>query len=109
MAHPDTDVVLVLTTVPVTIEVDELLRPLLEQRLAACVNALPPMRSIYRWRGAIETADERQVLIKTTRRRLAELESSLAARHPYEVPEFLVLPIEEGSAAYLGWLGAETL
>jgi periplasmic divalent cation tolerance protein len=108
MAHPDTDIVLVLTTVPVALDVDELVRLLVEQRLAACVNVLPPMRSTYRWKGAIETADERQVLIKTTRRRLADLQSSLAARHPFEVPEFLVLPVADGSAAYLQWLRAET-
>jgi periplasmic divalent cation tolerance protein len=108
MAPPDTDVVLVLTTVPVDLDVDELVRPLVEQRLAACVNVLPPMRSIYRWNGAIETADERQVLIKTTRRRLADLQASLAARHPFEVPELLVLPVADGSPAYLQWLQAET-
>jgi periplasmic divalent cation tolerance protein len=108
MAHADTDIVLVLTTVPVALDVDELVRLLVEQRLAACVNVLPPMRSTYRWKGAIETTDERQVLIKTTRRRLADLQSSLAARHPFEVPEFLVLPVAEGSAAYLQWLRAET-
>ena len=66
------------------------------------------MRSVYRWKGAIETAEERQVLIKTTRRRLADLQSSLAARHPFEVPEFLVLPVADGSPAYLQWLRAET-
>ena len=108
MAHPDTDIVLVLTTVPVELDVDELVRPLVEKRLAACVNVLPPMRSVYRWKGAIETAEERQVLIKTTRRRLADLQSSLAARHPFEVPEFLVLPVADGSPAYLQWLRAET-
>lgn len=108
MAQPDTDFVLVLTTVPVSLDVDELARPLLEGRLAACVNVLPPMRSIYRWRGAIESADERQVLIKTVRGRLTELQASLAARHPYEVPEFVVLPVADGSAAYLQWLRSET-
>ena len=108
MAHPDTELVLVLTTVPLDLNVEELVWPLLEGRLAACVNVLPPMRSIYRWQGGIETADERQVLIKTTRGRLAELQSSLSARHPYEVPEFLVLPVADGSPAYLGWLRSET-
>jgi periplasmic divalent cation tolerance protein len=108
MAHSDTAIILVLTTVPGNLDVDELVRPLVEERLAACVNVLPPMRSIYRWEGVVETADERQVLIKTTRRRLAEVQSSLSARHPYEVPEFLVIPITDGGAAYLQWVRAET-
>jgi periplasmic divalent cation tolerance protein len=108
MAHADTDIILVLTTVPGNLDVDELVRPLVEERLAACVNVLPPMRSIYRWEGMVETADERQVLIKTTRLRLAAVQSSLSARHPYDLPEFLVLPIADGGAAYLEWVRAET-
>jgi len=108
MAHLDTEIILVLTTVPGNLDVDELVRPLVEGRLAACVNVLPPMRSIYRWEGVVETADERQVLIKTTRRRLADVQSSLSARHPYDVPEFLVLPIADGGGAYLEWVRAET-
>jgi periplasmic divalent cation tolerance protein len=66
------------------------------------------MRSVYRWKGAVERADERQLLIKTTTERLAELEARLRQLHPYDVPEFIVLPITQGSAAYLSWLSDST-
>jgi periplasmic divalent cation tolerance protein len=76
--------------------------------LAACVNILPPMRSIYRWKGAVEDASERQLVIKTTAARVPELQLRLKTLHPYEVPEFLVLPITEGSPDYLSWLTDST-
>lgn len=66
------------------------------------------MRSIYRWEGAIERADERQLLIKTATNRVAELETRLKALHPYDVPELLILPIAEGSRDYLSWLSENT-
>ena len=100
--------VIVLTTWPADGDVDPLAQQLVDERLAACVNILPPMRSVYRWQGAVEQADERQLLIKTTAARLPALESRLRALHPYDVPEFLVLPIAQGSAAYLTWLSDST-
>jgi periplasmic divalent cation tolerance protein len=108
VAHFDTDVVIVLTTVPADFDTDALARQLLGQRLVACLNALAPMRSTYWWQGAIETAEERQVVLKTRRDRLAELEVALVALHPYEVPEFLVLPVTGGGGAYLAWVKGET-
>lgn len=108
MAQSGSDCVVVLTTIPADVDVDAFARGLLEQHLAACVNVLPAMRSIYRWKGAVESADERQVVIKTVGERLAALEAELAARHPYELPEFLVLPVSGGSDAYLDWVRAET-
>lgn len=108
MSETDTDVVLLLTTVPVELDVEALVRPLIEAGLAACVSVLPPMRSIYRWQGAIETADERQLIVKTTRSRLAEVQAALFERHPYEVPESLVVPVIDGGEAYLRWLRTET-
>ena len=108
MADTDADAVLLLTTVPVDLDIEDLVRPLLESGLAACVSALPQMRSMYRWQGAIETADERQLIVKTTRGRLAEVQAALFARHPYEVPESLVVPVVGGGEAYLQWLRTET-
>ena len=80
----------------------------MNEKLAACVSILPAMRSIYTWKGAVEGADERQLLIKTTGDCLRELESRLRELHPYEVPEFVVMPIVEGSADYLSWLAEST-
>jgi periplasmic divalent cation tolerance protein len=105
---PATDIVLLLTTVPVDLDVDALVRPLLERRLAACVSILAPMRSVYRWQGGIEVSEERQLIIKTTRGRLAMVQAELTAGHPYEVPESLVVPVTGGGEAYLRWLRAET-
>lgn len=108
MAYDDSAAVIVLTTLPLDSDPDELAATLLERRLVACVNVLPPMRSVYRWQGQIETAEERQVLMKTERARVADLEAALTDWHPYEVPEILVVPVAGGSAAYLAWLTAET-
>jgi periplasmic divalent cation tolerance protein len=108
MAQDDPDVVVVLTTVPADFDVEPLARGLLEARLAACVNVLPRMRSIYRWQGRVETAGEHLLIVKTRRDRVPDLEAALAAAHPYEVPEFLVLPVSGGSAAYLAWVAGES-
>lgn len=100
--------IIVLTTWPAVSDPAALARTLVGERLAACVNILPEMDSIYSWRGAIERDRERQVLMKTTTARLHALERRVAELHPYEVPEFLVLPLAGGSAAYLEWLRAST-
>lgn len=96
--------VIVLTTWPADRDAAELARPLVEERLAACVNVLPPMRSFYRWEGRVQADDERQVIVKTTAARVDALEARLSELHPYEVPEFLVVRVESGSEAYLTWL-----
>ncbi len=98
------DFVLVLTTVPADVDADGFARTLVEARLAACVSVLPPMLSTYRWKGTVESAAERQVLIKTGAANLAALERRVQELHPYDVPEFLVLSIDGGSPAYLSWL-----
>lgn len=103
-----TDVVIVLTTIPVGAGADELATALVAEHLAACVNVCSPMTSVYRWKGELERAGECQLVIKTTRDRVAALEARLKALHPYELPELLVLSVEEGSAAYLEWVRAET-
>lgn len=101
------DLVLVLTTMPDDHRAEELARTLVDERLAACVNVHGTMRSTYRWQGRLACDPERQVVIKTARARLPDLEARLRALHPYELPEFVVLSAETGSAAYLAWVVAE--
>jgi periplasmic divalent cation tolerance protein len=103
-----TEFVLVLTTLPADADGQSFASVLVERRLAACVNILPAMESVYRWKGAIERDAERQVLIKTRRDLVGELKRQLQTLHPYEVPELIVLPIADGSDAYLAWLHAST-
>jgi len=98
--------VIVLTTLPADGDAETFASQLVEERLAACVNILPPMRSVYRWKGAVERADEWQLVIKTTSARVPALESRLKELHPYEVPEFVVLPVIAGSPAYLSFLSS---
>jgi periplasmic divalent cation tolerance protein len=97
-------VVVVLTTLSADADAAQLARTLVEERLAACVNVLPAMRSIYRWKGAIEEDGEQQLVIKTAPDRLATLEARLRQLHPYELPEFVVLDAR-ASEAYAGWVG----
>lgn len=105
---PSTDIVLLLTTVPDDERADVLARTLVEERLAACVNLHPPMRSTYRWKGAVECETERQVVIKTTRDRVPAIEARLKMLHGYELPELLLIPVEGGGAAYLEWVRASS-
>jgi periplasmic divalent cation tolerance protein len=100
--------VVVLTTFPADGDVETFAATLIKERLAACVNALAPMRSIYTWEGKIERADERQLLIKTRTDRLHELETRLKELHRYEIPEFLVIPVLDGSREYLAWIADVT-
>jgi|SRR5690349_10701154 periplasmic divalent cation tolerance protein len=85
-----------------------LARTLVERRLAACVNMLPGVQSVYRWRDAIEEEAEVTLLIKTTAGRYAELEQAIKALHPYELPEIIALPLSAGLPAYLDWIAQET-
>ncbi|MEO8677493.1 MAG: divalent-cation tolerance protein CutA [Vicinamibacterales bacterium] len=101
-----TEFAIVLTTFPAGADVEATARRLVEERLAACVNVLGPMRSVYEWKGEVEAADERQLVIKTSRARVADLQRRLVELHPYEVPEFLVVGIETGSEPYLAWLAS---
>jgi periplasmic divalent cation tolerance protein len=79
-------------------------RALVDGRLAACVNVLPGMRSVYRWREAVEEADEVLLLAKTTRAALPALQARLVALHPYELPELLAVEAVDGLPACLGWI-----
>lgn len=98
------DAVLILTTVPDATLGETIARTLVEERLAACVNLLAPMTSIYRWRGGVHRDTEQQLLIKTTRDRVPAVQARLTDLHSYQVPESLVLTVADGSAAYLEWV-----
>ncbi len=95
---------MVLSTVGSAEDAERIARALVERRLAACVNVVPGLVSIYRWKGGVERDDERLLVIKTRRDRFEALKEAIASLHPYEVPEVLALPVEAGSAAYLAWL-----
>ena len=100
-----TDKKLVLTTCASLEEARRISRTLIERRLAACVNIAPQIESVYRWQGKIETANEFLLLIKTTAGAFDELRIALTELHSYDVPECIEISIEDGSAAYLAWIG----
>jgi periplasmic divalent cation tolerance protein len=100
--------VLVLTTLPADADAAGFAASLVEEQLAACVNILPPMDSVYRWEGETQHDVERQLLIKTAADRTDALWARVRELHPYDVPEFVVIPIVDGNAAYLGWIGDST-
>jgi len=101
------DVRLVLTTVAQQDDADKLARQLVERRLAACVNIVGPIRSVYRWKDQVQTEPEYLLLIKTTAEHVTQLQSALKSLHPYELPEFVELAINGGSEEYLAWVAAE--
>lgn len=100
---------LVITNCPDEDTANAIALALVEARLAACVNILPRCQSIYRWQGAVDTASEVPLLVKTTAGNYAALEAAIRERHPYEVPEIIAFPIARGLPAYLNWLAAGTL
>jgi len=100
--------VLVLTTMSDGDDAVALASRLIDERLAACVNVTAPMTSVYRWNGKVEREAERQLVIKTSRDRLTDLERRIHELHPYELPEFVVLEVGGGSEAYLAWVSSET-
>jgi periplasmic divalent cation tolerance protein len=102
-----TDKIIVLSTCSSTAEADRIARQLLEKRLAACVNVVAGARSIYRWQGAIEEAAECLLIVKSRRGLWDELRAEIQRLHSYEVPEVLLLAIEDGSPEYLDWLNEE--
>ena len=104
----DVSVLLVMTTFPTREKADQMAALLVEKRLAACVSVQSECRSVYRWQGVVETADEVPLLIKTSSTRYAALEAAIRARHPYELPEVIAVPITQGLPDYLAWVDAET-
>ena len=103
-----TSLVLVLTTVGADFDAAALAHILVTERMAACVNVLPPMTSVYRWKGAVEHDREQQLLIKTAPDRLSALGQRLRELHPYEVPELMAFEVADGHVPYLEWIAAET-
>lgn len=99
-----TDKVLVLTTAGSESEAHKIAQQLVERRLAACVNIVPKIQSVYRWRGKVESAEEYLMLIKTTRARVEAVQGALRELHSYDLPEFVVISIEAGSQEYLNWI-----
>ena len=104
----DPRIMIVLTTLGANADAAALAQTLVDERLAACVNILPVMTSIYRWKGQVEQAREQQLVIKTSADRVEALEARLRALHPYDVPEFLVLPVDGGADVYLRWVRENT-
>ena len=100
--------ILVITQMPDRESALVLARSLVESRVAACVSIGAPVDSLYHWRGKIETAQEIPVVVKTQPSRYRDVEAAIRARHPYELPEIVAVPISHGSPPYLDWIVAET-
>ncbi len=103
------DTLLVITNCPDEETANAIALAAVEDKLAACANLLPRVQSVYRWQGAVESASEIPVLLKTTAAAYPALEAKIRDLHPYEVPEIIALPIARGLSAYLNWVAAETL
>ena len=101
-----TDKIVVFSTCAGLEDAERLARLLVDQRLAACVNVVPGVRSYYRWKGSVEAGDECLLIVKSSRGLFAALAAALEKAHSYEVPEAIAIPIVEGAANYLNWLGA---
>lgn len=100
-------IIIVLTNLPDSDSAFNLGRHLVEDGLAACANVLGPVRSVYRWQGRVEEACEVPLLVKTTSDRYAALEQAILLQHPYQLPEIIAFPVENGLAAYLAWVAAQ--
>jgi len=99
-----TDKVLVLTTAGSEAEAQNIANQLVERRLAACVNIVPRIQSVYRWEGKVETAEEFLLIIKTIKARSGDVKAAIRELHSYELPECIVISMEDGSAEYLMWI-----
>lgn len=102
-----TDFIQLFTTTSTADEAEAIATALVELRLAACVQIVPQVRSVYRWQGKVEQADEWLCLVKTHRSLLLQVEAEIGRRHSYECPEIVAVSIEAASAAYLQWLGEQ--
>ena len=103
------ETLLILTNCPDEETANAIALALVESKLAACVNILPRVQSIYRWQGVVESATEIPLFIKSTVTNYPALEAAIRERHPYAVPEIIALPVQAGLPAYLNWVAAETL
>jgi periplasmic divalent cation tolerance protein len=102
------ETLLVLTNCPDEEVANTIALAVVEARLAACVNILPRVQSIYRWQGRVESATEIPLIIKSTATSYPALEALIRERHPYDVPEIIALPVTQGLPAYLNWVEAQT-
>ncbi|MGW4202195.1 divalent-cation tolerance protein CutA [Streptomyces sp. NPDC004726] len=102
------DIVIAQTTIDDESKAEQLARGAVDRRLAACAHIDHPFTAIYRWQGAVQTEKEWRVSYKTTRERLPRLADWVASTHSYDVPEWIVLPVEGGSEEYLSWVVAES-
>ena len=102
------EAVVVLITFPMDADVADFASTLVGERCAACVNILPAVESVYRWQGRIERAQERQLLVKTQRACVDRLRRRVGELHPYDTPEFLVVPVVDGDPRYVAWIEAMT-
>lgn len=100
--------VIAFCTCPDAATASRIAEALVGERLAACVSVLPGVLSVYRWQGAVERANEVQLLVKTVAARMPALAERIAALHPYELPELVAIEVASGLPAYLDWIGAET-
>lgn len=103
------EILLVLTNCPDEATANAIALAVVEARLAACVNILPRVQSLYRWQGAVESAAEIPLLIKSTAANYPALEAAIRQRHPYDLPEIIALPVARGLPDYLNWVATETL
>ena len=99
-----TDKRIVLTTAGSKTEAQKIARALVERKLAACVNVVGPIESVYRWEGAVETAEEFLCIVKTTANAVGKVTAAIKELHSYELPECVAIPIEDGSPKYLAWI-----
>jgi periplasmic divalent cation tolerance protein len=99
---------LVFTNAPDRTVAMRIAQALVNERLAACVNVLGGYTSVYRWDGAVETAEELPLIIKTRAARYAEVQAAIRRLHPYELPEILAVPVVDGLPEYLDWVAEET-
>ena len=102
------ETLLVISNLPDRASAETLAKALVERRAAACVNVMSPCTSVYRWKGAVETAEEHPLFAKTTRDRYELLERVIRELHPYELPEIIAVPLVAGLPAYLQWVETET-
>ena len=102
------ETLLVISNLPDRASAETLAKALVERRAAACVSVMSPCTSVYRWKGAVETAEEHPLFAKTTRDRYELLERVIRELHPYELPEIIAVPLAGGLPAYLQWVETET-
>jgi periplasmic divalent cation tolerance protein len=101
-----TDYQIIFCTCPDKDTAEKIAHLLVEYKLAACVNIVPNIRSVYRWQGEIEQADEFLLLIKAQQATYSELENLIKTHHPYQLPEIIAVPIERGLPDYLNWIAS---